>query len=170
MGKRRRDRAGICCSPWKESDLCPCGSNKPFGLCCLGIDGSPRKTIVNYNPPGCRTGHSHPDCYLNWTRNCSEKLSREHFISGAVLKLINPTALRISGTSWIPQGETRDLSLNALQAKVLCDRHNSAFSPLDEMAGRFFGTLAAYYDDLSRRSLSSKGNWFTMGPMTSQYG
>lgn len=76
-----------------------------------------------------------------------------------MLKLINPKALRISGTSWIPQGETRDLSLNALQAKVLCDRHNSAFSPLDEMAGRFFGTLAAYYDDLSRRSLSSKEKW-----------
>jgi hypothetical protein len=49
--------------------------------------------------------------------------------------------------------------LAALQAKVLCTRHNSALSPLDTMAGEFFRALAEIYSDLGRLTLSRKSIW-----------
>jgi len=111
-----------------------------------------------YKPPP-PSGYSHPGCYMNWTHDCSSKISGEHFISETVLSILNPRTLRIGGAAWIPQGETRDLPLAALQANVLCTRHNSAWSPLDTIAGQFFRALTAIYDDLGRRTLSRKPIW-----------
>jgi hypothetical protein len=51
------------------------------------------------------------------------------------------------------------LPISALRANVLCVRHNSAWSQLDAMAGRFFRALAELYDDLGRRTLSRKPIW-----------
>jgi hypothetical protein len=96
---------------------------------------------------------------MNWTRNCSRAISGEHFISKTVLSILNPTEVRIAGLAWIPKGETRDLPIEALRANVLCVRHNSAWSQLDAMAGRFFRALAELYDDLGRRTLSRKPIW-----------
>jgi hypothetical protein len=97
---------------------------------------------------------------MNWTRNCSPKLSGEHFISETVLSIINPKTLRVSGAAWIPPDETRDVPPRALQANILCNRHNdAAWSALDAMAGKFFRALAQIYDDLGRRSLSRRAIW-----------
>src|SRR5260221_4601972 len=96
---------------------------------------------------------------MNWTSNCSRAISGEHFISKTVLSILNPTEVRIAGLAWIPKGETRDLPIEALRANVLCVRHNSAWSQLDAMAGRFFRALAELYDDLGRRTLSRKPIW-----------
>jgi hypothetical protein len=81
---------------------------------------------------------------MTWTHDCSQTISGEHFISETVLSILNPRALRISGAAFIPKGETKDLPLTALRANVLCTRHNSAWSPLDTMAGEFFRALPRY--------------------------
>src|SRR5207245_3794634 len=44
-------------------------------------------------------------------------------------------------------------------AKILCCRHNSAFSPLDSEAGTFFGRLRIIEADLLQRSLSKKRSY-----------
>jgi hypothetical protein len=97
---------------------------------------------------------------MKWTNDCTSTISGEHIISETVLSILNPKSLLIGGVAWIPEGETRDLPLNALmKANVLCQRHNSAWSPLDQMAGKFFRALREIYDDLDRRSLSRKPIW-----------
>jgi SEC-C motif len=158
---RRRDPAitGVVDLPWRFTDTCPCGSGGQYNQCCLRIDGSPYKKICDYKPAGQPTGYSHPGCYMKWTRNCSPTLSGEHFISETVLSILNPKSLRIAGAAWISEGETRDLPPSALKANVLCQRHNSAWSQLDQMAGKFFRALRAIYDDLERRSLSRTPMW-----------
>src|SRR6516225_3011437 len=150
---RRRDPAvtKIVSLPWRSTDVCPCGSGDTYGRCCRQLSGSPYKMISNYKPSGASTGYSHPSCYMNWTRNCSPAISGEHLISKTVLSILNPTTLRIAGLAWIPRGETRDLPISTLRANVLCIRHNSAWSQLDAIAGRFFRALADLYDDLGRR-------------------
>jgi len=157
---RRRDPAvtKIVHLPWRSTDVCPCGSGDTYGRCCRQLSGSPYKTSCNYKPSGASTAYSHPSCYMNWTRNCSRAISGEHLISETVLSILNPTALRIAGLEW-QKGETRDLPIKALRANVLCVRHNSAWSQLDAMAGRFFRALAELYDDLGRRTLSRKPIW-----------
>ncbi len=157
----RRDPAitGIVHLPWQPAQACPCGSGNQYAACCRRSDSSPYKKIGLYKPPPAATGYSHPGCYMNWTRDCSPKISGEHFISETVLSILNPKMLRIGGAAWIPNGETRDLPLAALQANVLCTRHNSAWSPLYAMAGEFFRALTEIYDDLGRRTLSRKRGW-----------
>jgi hypothetical protein len=166
---RRRDPAvtGIVHLPWRSVGPCPCGSGRLYGECCQRFDGSPYRKIAAYKPLGPSLGpstrYSHPRCYMNWTENCSTKITGEHFISENVLSILNPSTLRIGGVSWIPKGETRDLPLGALQANVLCDRHNSALSPLDATAGKFFRALAEIYGDLNHSSLSRKPIWHLFG-------
>jgi hypothetical protein len=144
--------------PWSAEVPCPCGADRLYGNCCGQLSGSPYKEIVEFRPPGAPTGYSHPRCYMGWTRNCSHTISSEHFTSENVLSILNPKSVRISGAAWT-KGQTRDLPLKALQAKILCTRHNSALSPLDTMAGKFFRAVNGIYDDLSRRTLSRKSMW-----------
>jgi len=92
-------------------------------------------------PPGPRTEYSHPSCYLRATTDCSEELSREHYISRDVLEVLGESSINISGVPWLEEGERKNLGLNALTAKVLCKRHNENLSPLDAMAGRFFRAI-----------------------------
>jgi hypothetical protein len=56
-------------------------------------------------------------------------------------------------------GETQVLPLQALKSNVLCQRHNSAWSQLDQTAGNFFRALRGIYSDLNRNSLSGKPIW-----------
>lgn len=45
---------------------------------------------------------------------------------------------------------------NSLTSKLLCDRHNSALSPLDDEAGNFFRTLQEIKNDLTENSISRR--------------
>jgi hypothetical protein len=53
-------------------------------------------------------------------------------------------------------GERRELSINNLTARILCSRHNSSLSLLDDAAGGFLRTIHGSYVDLQRRSVSLK--------------
>lgn len=88
------------------------------------------------------TGFAHPRCYAAKTRDCSEIISNEHYISKSVLlQLSVGNETKMTGLSWLPYQEMTSVSPNALTANVLCKRHNEILSPLDDEASQFFRTL-----------------------------
>lgn len=88
---------------------------------------------------GVKTGHSHPGCYLASTENCCTTISGEHLISQNLMKRASKgrKVIQIGGHKWL-HGQKKDLAISGLVANVLCKRHNSMLSPLDEAAGVFF--------------------------------
>jgi hypothetical protein len=87
--------------------------------------------------------------------DCSDKISREHYVSQAVLEQLG-TTIRVSGVPWLASGESFDTSIASLTAKILCERHNAALSALDSEAGRYFSILTNALIDLNRKSLSRR--------------
>jgi hypothetical protein len=135
---------------------CPCGSGKTIAACHLDIiDGRLRKPLASLRPPGQPTGFSHPRCYLRDTCDCSKQYSREHYISKSVLKQLGAPLL-LSGTPWLRPGETLEIAVGSLTAKILCKRHNEALAPLDSEAGLFFSILSEALIELNRKTLSRK--------------
>lgn len=134
---------------------CPCGSGNTIAACHLDIDGRLRKPLPSLRPPGQPTGFSHPRCYLRDTCDCSKQYSREHYISRSVLEQLG-APIRVSGTPWLRPGETLEIAVGSLTAKILCKRHNEALAPLDSEAGLFFSILSKALIDLNRKTLSRK--------------
>ena len=84
---------------------------------------------------------SNPRCYARSLCDCSDKLSREHYISASVLELLGEMHT-ISNASWLSPGQSSNpLPVGALGSNVLCERHNNALSDLDACAKEFFGWL-----------------------------
>jgi len=123
---------------------CPCGSNRLLRDCCLRTGGrllcKPAKIAIR--PP--KTGFRHPRCYFRHFGDCSKTLTAEHFFTHAILRLLDEDGhLWITGYPWQPIGEEhRSFSPKSLVSKILCSRHNSALSPLDSVATKFFSVLA----------------------------
>lgn len=76
-------------------------------------------------------------------------------MSRSVLEAIGPR-VAINGVPWLSAGETREVGINSLTAKILCRRHNSALSPLDAVAGEFCRRLRTIYADCERKSISRR--------------
>jgi hypothetical protein len=91
-------------------------------------------------------------------------MSREHFISRSVLRLIGDPHVAVNGAPWLREGETKALPVNELVArKILCKRHNAAMSPLDTAAGNFFAAIKSIYEDLGdNKTLSRKPQWWLL--------
>jgi len=69
-------------------------------------------------------------------------LSREHFISHGILKVLSHDGLvEIDGFNWQEEKATQELPTPTLASRMLCKRHNEALSGLDAMALRFFQRL-----------------------------
>jgi hypothetical protein len=81
---------------------------------------------------------AHDRCYAGPLKDCSNKISREHYISKNLLQSLGVT-ISVSGLKFL-DGE-RSLPAQALTAKILCERHNRPLSPLDREAGRLFKSL-----------------------------
>jgi len=97
-----------------------------------------RKAPIKTTPLGQKTGVACRGCYAAELHDCSPSISREHYITEALLHYINRGGgLQVSGFPWM-KSETMSLPPNALAAKVLCERHNTALSPLDDIAVRMF--------------------------------
>jgi hypothetical protein len=94
----------------------------------------------------------HPGCYLAASGDCSPKLSREHYVTRA---LIDRPGLKVRGMPWQTE-PVLDITATALTSKVLCQRHNSALSPLDDEALRAYEAIAAAREHATRRSLSRR--------------
>lgn len=81
-------------------------------------------------------------CYCAPLGDCSGKVSREHYISHVLLRLLAMgDTVRVEGVSAINGGEPTHLSPNALASKILCQHHNAMLSGLDATAFRFFSLL-----------------------------
>jgi hypothetical protein len=141
--------------------LCPCRSGWMIVSCCGrdSSDGNLHKAVPSLAPPRPATGFSHPSCYLRDTCDCSEQISREHYVSASVLEQLGG-ALDVSGMPWQAPDQTQKLTINNLTAKILCTRHNNALSPLDAEAAKFFGWLIGALSDLERKSSSRKLNLY----------
>jgi hypothetical protein len=123
-------------------DKCLCESNRILNDCCLK-DSRPIRRCS-------RTNWGNPRCYAAPLLDCSPKISREHFISEGVLRLIGER-ITAGGFPWLG-GQERSIGINALTAKILCDQHNSTLSGLDEVGIRFFDSLRkpSYPEKLKR--------------------
>lgn len=67
------------------------------------------------------------ECWANCLGDCSDEASREHLVSKS---LFQDDVVRVSGLSWCR--EPKDIGITNLTAKILCRRHNSLLSPVDE--------------------------------------
>lgn len=111
---------------------CLCGSGQTYLECCL-------KNCRPVPDPN-RTGVSHQACYASGFNDCSTKITGEHYISEGVLKQFGPK-VGVGGLPWIEEGQTKILPTGVLTANILCDRHNSMLSPIDQVGIRFFREL-----------------------------
>lgn len=124
---------------------CPCGSGRKAKKCCLK-SGLWCKEPVNVIPPLPATAYKNPKCYLSPFGDCSQKTSREHYISKGILREIyydGDPEFRVEGFDWIKPGTEGSYTPEAFQAKVLCKRHNESLGKLDEEGLRFFQTIRA---------------------------
>jgi hypothetical protein len=75
-------------------------------------------------------------CYANVLGTCHGRISGEHYISDSILKLMPGDGVNFSG-HW---GE-KSISKRSLTANVLCQKHNSELSDIDNEAATFFNTI-----------------------------
>lgn len=119
-----------------HTDRCLCGSGRLMRDCCLCAR-------CDTTPPGPATGHANPKCFARNLKNCSRTISREHYISRSILRLFGEKGMTIAGMPWIPDGGQKQISVASFTAKMLCDRHNHALSPLDAVAAAYFRFFVA---------------------------
>lgn len=119
---------------------CPCGSGRPARQCHRASDDS----WIASRPPAlltdARTGYAHPECYARISKDCSEDLTREHYISDDVLESISwdGKVVMVRGAAWLPSNDEKPVGVKSLSSWMLCGRHNHALSPLDRVAANFF--------------------------------
>ncbi|BAQ64035.1 hypothetical protein [Geminocystis sp. NIES-3709] len=92
-----------------------------------------------------RSGYAHPKCYLSHTKGCSEKISGEHYISEALLNVIEKQnrTIDVTGFTWLPKEQLSSISKANLKAKILCTNHNCALSPLDSAVADFVAAIGS---------------------------
>ncbi|GEM_PF-483389 len=129
----------------ERNQRCPCGSGKKAKKCCLLPSGKLQRDIriQPLKQPG--PAFSNSQCYAGILNDCSHEMSREHYFSESVLKLLGKK-IRLTGTPWLA-GREKLLPLDAIASRILCKRHNEMLSPLDEEAGRFFSALESMKSD-----------------------
>ena len=135
---------------------CGCGSGREFGKCCLK-DGHIRLEPKLLTPPKPETKHRNRKCILNWTSDCCSKISGDHIVSKSVLRVITEDKITLSSSKY---SREHSLDSSSLKTKRLCRRHNSALSPIDSQAARFFKAFADINTSLSKNSESQKLYFF----------
>ena len=86
-------------------------------------------------------------CYMKVLGSCQGKISGETLFSESIMRLLMADGdFSISGVPWLEEGETKIISPTSLTANCLCQKHNSALSPLDAAALYFFTALKSCLD------------------------
>lgn len=120
---------------------CQCGSGQKAIYCCWSNGHFLPKAVKRYRRPrGILI--SNPGCYAAPLRDCSKKLSGEHWLSKSLLRAVAKGSKKIGvlGHDW--QTETLQVvGIEGLNAKILCERHNEALSGLDTVMQRFARAL-----------------------------
>jgi hypothetical protein len=92
-------------------------------------------------PPGPRTGLVTPKCYAAALGDCDGRpTTREHYVSKSLLNRLGAKFF-VEGLPWLDS--PRELTASRMVARVLCERHNNALSPLDTMIGNLYDVLAS---------------------------
>lgn len=134
---------------------CPCGSGRDAADCCAtGGQLSPKAQTTLLPLPA--TGNSRNGCYAAGLNDCGRSISKEHYVSDAILTRLNESVgaspidgLHVIGMPWQPAGVLQSLPPDALGARILCDRHNSALSPLDTKALFLFNSITEFEGRIS---------------------
>lgn len=152
---RRRERRGSAprnrlkatsASRWvlrHDVDVCPCGSGRPVGQCCR-VAGQ----ILRVPPLGrLRPAESEPvvdGCYAAGLGGCGGKRSLEHWVSNCALSHIEGFGpIAVNGFTWADaDAKWTYIPKKRLGAKILCQKHNTALSPVDDLTGRFVDFLS----------------------------
>src|ERR1044072_4858249 len=135
MGEAKRTRIAI------EKGPCRCGSSKAAGLCCFK-DGCWYKEAAVLGLRALPPASSVERCYMEELGTCRGGSSRAHLSSESIILLLKADGdCTVSGLPWLADGETKVLGPKALTANCLCEKHNSALSPLDAAALYFFSGL-----------------------------
>jgi len=97
---------------------------------------------MRQTPKTSRLHFRNRQCYAAPLWGCSTKLSGEHGIGSAVLKVLTSGRNNVGITNhpWQPPGR-QVVSISKLRPKVLCDKHNGALSRLDDEMTRLAHVL-----------------------------
>jgi hypothetical protein len=129
---RNRVRVSSTVIEFPSDGPCPCDGGKTVEDCrCKNRRFVPLP--VDTKPPGIFTGMRVPRCYAQGTSDCAPPVSREHAIAESISREFRGTPT----TRTLIDGSTRIVLPSTAGRKVLCRRHNSALSPLDEVGRRF---------------------------------
>lgn len=83
-------------------------------------------------------------CFLHGHGQCGGKITGEHYISKTVLDAIGGGgSVQIGGLPWQQPQTLQRIGIASLVANALCEKHNSALSSLDSVAGELFRALDA---------------------------
>jgi hypothetical protein len=115
---------------------CPCGSGKVVVNCpCKRRHFVP--TPVNTRPGRIVSGMRVLKCYAHLTRDCGGSISADHALAESIADDFGRTPI----TRILADGATRSVPPSAAGRNVLCRRHNSALSSLDQVGRRFVRAL-----------------------------
>ncbi len=127
---------------------CPCESGRLLRNCCLNADGQLRPLAAVTCTSTPRTGIRNNRCYAAELADCSAELSREHYVSRALLNLLSiEGTVTIDGFAWQDDGTRTSLPPASLTGRILCSRHNPALSPLDAAAARLFQKIDQFHHE-----------------------
>lgn len=123
---------------FNDDDLCPCAS----GLIVRNCTCKSRRFVpplASTQTPAPRTGTVVRHCYAGLLRDCALPISREHPVSkSALLETISGNTIRLIGQRFRAQRpEGKVVGLDSATKRVLCKRHNSALSSLDDVGAAF---------------------------------
>jgi hypothetical protein len=105
------------------------------------------------------TGYRHPRCYANADENCSTKISKEHFISASLLrKLELNNKAKIAGLAWQVPEQFDRVPVKGLASNILCERHNSALSGLDNLIDAFATSIRSFDSAPTNRHVTFSGS------------
>lgn len=114
-------------------------------------------TIQPVYIPFNKKGFSNKKCYLAGTKGCSQKISREHYISKNLLDKIEKynATIDVCGLSWLPKEHLKSIGKSSLVANILCTQHNSDLSGLDSELGNFVEAISLIDKEFQNENPSS---------------
>lgn len=93
-------------------------------------------------------GHSHntfahPECYAGQLGDCSTQISKEHYVSDAILRLVSlgESSVLVRNLKFQPPETLEPRGISNLVAKILCRNHNSSLSRFDSAGESLFSGM-----------------------------
>ncbi len=142
-------------------EKCPCESGRVLGNCCMKPDGELKPVAAVTHTAAPRMGIRNDGCYAAALADCSADISREHYVSHALLKLLSIDGkVTIDGSPWQDSGVVGRVSAPSLTGKILCHRHNLSLSPLDAVASRLFKRIDQFHHEIVDSARKNASRFF----------